>query len=478
MKVLWASLLAAMIAAPVMAQVQASGRLLQQKTYNFATETDPAAGGKVGQQDTGNFIEDKLFKIVADTYARRDEHAFLKLYEFFLKSFPNSQRRAELDQYRDKFFYSENLNIYKLGGALVDLQAPESKNWDQLSDLFRQLRQKGMKLVQVEVAQEAGEQIFLFAKGGDKRGYFFKNDNGPLLDDILDRMSELAHENDMKLLASLPLRDLPSLDRQPVMLMDSSYNPINHDLRLNNKLDLTHPAALPYLLNFTEALAKTKVDGIIIKDDFTYAPQEGFSEMSIRRFKLDTGISLDLQNLVVSYPANGDFGLVGKEEYQVFLEWRARQIRQLLWDFVEASREFRAEFTIGIELTPEMLDSNEQSAFMRYGTSVRMLWDLPVDFQVLKWSYQDGNNESDPEVYFGALSRLQELMDADRKVYLKVPLNDQTRNVIMLNQRIRRHLVWMSEHEGLEQAIGPIDRRKDWDFLHHRVVEKLEVPGQ
>ncbi|OGH00916.1 MAG: hypothetical protein A2600_03435 [Candidatus Lambdaproteobacteria bacterium RIFOXYD1_FULL_56_27] len=466
------AVLALTVGAPALwAAHRSQGALAQAATAVHADA--PAPVGEAGE--TGNFIEDKLFKILLDTYERRDEHEFLKFYDFYLESFPNSAKKAQLAEYRQKFFYNEALDVYKLGGALVEVGYPEAKSWDEAAELFRQFKQRGMKFVQVKVMQKVGDPVFLFSKGGIKQGYFFPNPNGPVLDNLLDRLADLAHDNDLKLLASLPIRNFPALDRLPSLVLDQSFNPVSTDMKFNGHLDLMHPEALDFLLNLTEALTKTKVDGLVIENDFTYEPQEGFSEMARRRFKLDSGISLDLHSLVVSFPSKGDFGVVGQEEYQTYLLWRSRQIKQLLWELVEKTKKMRAEFLVGIEVTPEMLDSNPLASMYWYSTSLDLLWDLPVDFRIFCWAKRGHPGESGTKDYFSAVDRYTQRLSPGSQSFLKVPLNDQTQNVILLNDRIRRNLGWMEDHDGLLHAIGPLDRRYNWNFLQHKVVEKLEV---
>ena len=434
-----------------------------------------APAGQPQQQDTGTFIEDKLFKIVADAYDRRDEQEFLRLHDFFLTSFPNSQKRAQLDAFRNKFFYSEALDIFKLGGALVEVTNPPAKTWEELSEFFKQLKQKGMKRVQVQVYQSLGKPVYLFVKPNSPQGYFFKNPNGAVVEDILDKMADLVHDNEMQLYASLPIKNQLFLDRLPFLMIDSSYNPTTHDLKLNGKLDLLHPEAGDLLFNLVEALSKTKVDGVIIEDDFTLNPTEGFSPNAIRRFKLDTGIELDLNNLLVAYQAKGDWGVAGKEEWEVFLKWRSHQIKQLLFELVDRSKKLRKEFLVGAEVTPEMLGSDPLVSRRWYSTSFDLLWDLDVDFYILKWRKQGSIGESSAETYLSALTRLRQKFDQTKNIYLKIPLSEETQNVIKLNDYINLHLGWMEDQKGLMHAIGPIDRQRDFDFLQHRVVEKLQV---
>jgi len=436
------------------------------------------AGAPLGDQSqgTGNFIEDRLFKVLLDAYQRRDEHEFLKFYKFYLKSFPNTARKATLMEYRRKFFYSEALDVYKLGGALVDLRFPAAQSWDDLTKMFRRFKELGMKLVQVKMSQKAGEPVFLFKSGGGHQGYFFPTKSGPVVNNMLDKISDLAHDNELKLYVSFSTRELPGLGHLPVLMIDQSYNSITSEVKYNGKLDLLHPKALDHLLNLAEGLSKLKVDGIVIEDNFTYAPQEGFSTVARRRFKLDTGIDLDMSNLLVSFESKGDFGVVGHEEYQIYLKWRSRQIRQLLWDFVVKTKKMKSEFAIGLELTPEMLTKDALHSMYEYSTAFNFVWDLPVDFLILKWSKMDHDGESSPAAYDGALKRLISKVNLEQiAIYLKVPLNKQTENVILLNDRIKKNLSWMQEENALQQAIGPIDRRKQLDFLQHRVVEKLQV---
>ena len=73
------------------------------------------------------------------------------------------------------------------------------------------------------------------------------------------------------------------------------------------------------------------------------------------------------------------------------------------------------------------------------------------------------------------MTRLRQKFDQTKNIYLKIPLSEETQNVIKLNDYINLHLGWMEDQKGLMHAIGPIDRQREFDFLQHRVVEKLQV---
>ena len=124
------------------------------ESYNFAD----APPGTEGGQNTATLVEGKFMRKVEEAYVRRDEQEFERLYNLFLVSFPGSERREEVENYRRLFFYNEKLKAYLLSGDYVKLDHLNAKTEKELNQLFNKMKQIAIGAVEIEMVQMGGKK--------------------------------------------------------------------------------------------------------------------------------------------------------------------------------------------------------------------------------------------------------------------------------------------------------------------------------
>ncbi|PCI30495.1 MAG: hypothetical protein COB67_01560 [SAR324 cluster bacterium] len=440
-----------------------SGYLSDSIEQNFAEDDD-----LTGPQNTSSFVEGKLFNLLQDAYVRRDQIEFLRLYAFFMESFPNTVRRSFLEEFRKSFFYTEGLNVDSLEGTLVDISYPATKSWDELNAYFTKLNRNGIASIQIPILQFMGKSVYLFAQAQRKQGYFFQSKKGAPVDDLLEKVILMAHDNNLKVFASFPLRNHPLVSDAAEYLQDESWDPIQNQTVPNLKLDLLNPGTQHYLQSLLDDLVQTRIDGIIFQDDFTYDIREGFSPIARSRFKFHTGRDTDLNQMLISIPPtdNQDYGVVTGDSFEALSKWRTQEIKQVLWELVSHVRQQRSDLSLGLEVTPEML-LDEEISQKWYSTGLHYLKDLDVGFYILKNRKFNSMEESDPESYIKSLNKLREATSQSKEIFLKIALNQETNNVILLNRKLNHYTRWINDYPGTRMAIGPVNRLENWSFLRY-----------
>ncbi|MBU3915920.1 family 10 glycosylhydrolase, partial [bacterium] len=352
--------------------------LEEKSDFHFAAEDG------VPDQNTTSMIEGKIFKLIEKAYNKRDHEEFLRLYSLFLESFPHSSQKGFLDEKREKFFYREDLEIGKLKEALVEVTYPPAKTLDSLGVYFGKLKDSGIGAVQVNIVQFLGTPVFLFAKLDKQQGYFFETSSGHLVDNLLNKIAAMAHSNDLKLYASFPLRNHPSISDQSTFLLDESWSAIQNRTTPNLKLDLLNPNSQVFLRDLISSLMASDIDGIVFKDDFTYEMNEGFSEVARDRYTTATGHSIHFNKMFVPVKSSGKqhYEILADKEFHDVAIWRTREIKQLLWELVSEIKRAKNSISVGIEVTPEMLLDSHKSVKW-YATGLHYLKDLKVDFFIL-----------------------------------------------------------------------------------------------
>lgn len=421
---------------------------------------------RTSQYNTESVIEEKLYILVQEAYEKRDELKFLRLYSFFLESFPQSRRKDDLQERHNRFFYSESIEIDKLKNALVELTYPAARSYDELRQYFIKLKMNGIKAVQIDVVQFLDTPIYLFANAKNRQGYYFSSKKQPLIDDLLDNVTRIAHENGLHLFVSFPLRHHPLIGHNDVFLMDESWSSIQNKTVPNTKLDLLNPDSMVFLKSLIKTLLASKIDGIVFKDDFTYHVTEGFSNIAQKRYLTETGKQINFNQLFVpSQKFRSDrFGILADEDFHDIALWRSRQIKQLLWDMIGFIRQNKKKMVVGIETTPEML-LDPQISVKWYSTGLDFLYDLNVDFFILKWRKFGSQAESDLQSFKKAAIVLRDSIPNNKMLLMKIPLSQETKNTIRLNRRIRQNDTLRNELDNSQLAIGPITRIDKYSFL-------------
>ncbi|MBT3226960.1 MAG: hypothetical protein HOK67_01450 [Deltaproteobacteria bacterium] len=421
---------------------------------------------KLSEYNVSSLIEGKLFKLVEDAYIKRDENEFTRLYKFFLDSFPQSGRKSYLEERWRTFFYSEQLDTASLKDGLVEVSYPEAKDLDEFNRYLAKLKSTGIGSIQLNMVQVLEQPIYLFAKPENPLGYYFNTPAGPLVDNLLDQITALAHANGLKVLITFPLRNHPMLGHQSIMLVDESWNSIQNRTTPNAKLDLLNPQSQIYLTRLIRSLMASKIDGIVFKDDFTHEINEGFSAVAQHRYLKMTGRTISFNSLFVPVKSseNSRFEILTDEAFNDIAVWRTREVKQLLWDLIADIRKQKDSFILGIEVTPEMV-LQENLSVKWYSTGLSYLKDLDLDLFVLKWRKSGSDAESDIESYRKSAWRLRDSILPKASIYMKVPLSAETNNVIRLNRRIRENVSIQQDMKMTKLAVGPVSRLKQLDFL-------------
>ncbi len=395
-------------------------------------------------------LEDHVFQKIKIAYLNRDIAMFNVWYSFFQKSFINSVYQDELKRMKDSFFYKENLDLNLLHNTSVALKNVEAKDWDDLQAKLIQLHKNGVTTIRVPILQQYHFKLFSFLPKGNT-GYFMPIKHFPLYRNILGKIINIAHQAGLKVYVTLPLRNHIFSSIFAKTYRDSSWNPITRTYIINNKVDLYHTDIMEFFRPILSALAREKIDGVVLSSDFAYEPQEGFSHMARYRFLLDTGSNLiDKAGIKVVFSKKhlGRYYVPPQKGDKVFItmqssffhvaQWRSRELKQFLWDFVAMFREYMPLMPLGLEVVPSMVDTKK--ATIRWATGVQYFWDLKVDFFQLnngRTSLGLPTNDITFSSYIKAAQELRRIIPKEKYIFLTLPLTKQTKNPVILNQKLR-----------------------------------------
>ncbi len=427
-----------------------------------AAKTTPIESG----QNTSALVEGKIFRHLEAAFAQRDLVEFEKVMAYYRQSFPQSPRKGEIEQLRQKFYYQEQLPSYLLKDGFVRLQYPQAKSLEELSEYFKTLKELNISTVILAASQTKGTPVYLFAHRDKTVGYYFAVKNGPMIENLFDRIIAIAHEQKLKVHVALPVRDLPGLSSYSDFILDESWNFLQNETKITQKLDLFHPLGKAYLYALVDDILNLDIDGVLLCADYAYQQQEGFSAFDRKLFIEDTGLDLHFDQLFATRKSRGRFGVLTREEFHDIALWRTRELTQSLWELIAHLRQSQRKLSIGIEVYPGML-SEEERAMRNYSMNLSHLKDLEVDYFYLAWKGQGRVGAQEKQDYKKAAQKLRTHIAPHKTLVVTVPLNESNKNLVFLNQALQQQATFKQESSKVEIAIGPINRYQGLDFVQY-----------
>ncbi len=184
----------------------------------------------------------------------------------------------------------KGLGIRAVQVALFDGGTPA-----EIGTELKRLKDAGVDTIIVRVFQNPGDRFYRSA-GGNKlkpSGVYFKTRKVPVIKDLLQGFTGLAHDNGLKIFAWMTTRyaDYGIEDRSE--LACKGYNLKSGKDYLCKGLDLFNTKAVTRLEALFSDLADYDIDGILFQDDLVLKHNEGFGPYASALFKKDTGLEID-----------------------------------------------------------------------------------------------------------------------------------------------------------------------------------------
>ncbi|MBI3599273.1 MAG: family 10 glycosylhydrolase [Nitrospinae bacterium] len=257
------------------------------------------------------------------------------------------------------------------------------KNYTEAEDSILKLKAAGVNTLIFRVFHNRYDRVYGFAnpptppfttspsppsKGGDTGevkggkggvGVYFNTSYAPVVDDILGKLTEIAHKNDLKIFAFMTTRKSDWLIENNPEFLESVYDFKNEAIVKGESLNIFNPEVIERLKGVYRDLARYDIDGILFQDDLILRHTEGYSSEARSLFLRDTGFKanpIGMYNGV--YQKNGKY-LVSSYT-PLFWEWsgwKSRKLSRLASELMSAVREVNPNLKFAINLYYETLTS-------------------------------------------------------------------------------------------------------------------------
>jgi hypothetical protein len=259
--------------------------------------------------------------------------------------------------------------------AMVD--TIQEKSLSALEKTIKKLRSKGVNALVIRMYQNHWQPYHRLSRKLVPVGVYYKSHFAPLVDDLLTPIVNLARRYNMRIFVRISSRRCDWASERNPQWQDTGFDPVTgEELVPILGLNLFNYHVRYYLINLFRELAQYPIDGIVLSDDFSLGPVEGYAQESLAEFSMESqqkNISNDIKkwfgNLI---PGIGGGYYIDKfPEFLVqFFKWRSRKLGEFAAEIVKNIR--LVDPTMGVGLTLK-------SDFLRPKFTEKVLTSLSLD---------------------------------------------------------------------------------------------------
>ena len=130
-------------------------------------------------------------------------------------------------------------------------------------------------------------------------GVYFQTQWASVVEDLIDQVVPVAHEQGLNVFGVLTLRRMPWVEPSAGWA-DRVYDPGAQQVQRGVALDLFHPGFQKYLLRLCTDLAHSGIDGVVFSASAPVGPYDGFTRDGLDGFREQFGEDLDVRALFIA----------------------------------------------------------------------------------------------------------------------------------------------------------------------------------
>jgi biofilm PGA synthesis lipoprotein PgaB len=354
--------------------------LFEQKKYRLSA----AEFGKLIEFYPANpYIPDAHYKMALSYY---NEGSYDEAYEqlkLFLVNFPTNRYAKEAVAKREllteKLASTENsVQAYSIkpsftpdtsGGIEPDsiraIQASlfEGDTYEEVEEEIKILKDKGYNTVILRVFHNIGDRPYPFVSAPALSGVYFNTSHAPVIEDVLGKITEIAHKYNLKIFAWMTTRYADYGVEGEEDLRCKAYYFHMRSIGNCRGLDLFNEEAVAHLERLYRDLSAYPVDGILFQDDLILRHNEGFGDAAEKLFFKETGKIINPDKLYTNaYPlANGKYKVSYSKDFWEWSYWKNRRLLHVAERLMKVARERNPNIKFAINLMYESI-SNPRGA--------------------------------------------------------------------------------------------------------------------
>ena len=398
----------------------------------------------------------------------------LRQFELYLKTYPNGDRVGEAEKYiliskerlkggkgRDEIAFSQANGVKRRICAQVFYF--DGKNLGEVEKKVKQLKNAGVDTLIVRVFQNKGDRVYKFATPLHEEGVYFKTEYAPVVDDILEKLTEVVHRNGLEIFAWMTTRYANYGSEGNPEYRCKSYNFETKKMELARGFNLFHPDVVKRLEGLYRDLGRYPIDGILFQDDLILKHNEDFSNDAIKAFLKEFGTSPH-PDLFYIDPYKSDSGKYYVKAYTdrfwTWANWKNRWLMNLARRLMEAARETNPKLKFGINLYYEAI-LNHSNALGWFSQTLSGALETNFDYYAVMAYHRQTMKELNMEegkaidLMAEVAGKAVKAVGDPAKVLMKVQILDWKGYEVIPKKEVEQILTKILEHGDVSLAFVP-----------------------
>ncbi|TFG74915.1 MAG: hypothetical protein E4H21_09950 [Thermodesulfobacteriales bacterium] len=230
-----------------------------------------------------------------------------------------------------------------------------ANNYAEFEREVIRMKHLGVNIMIFRVFGNKGDRIYKFANPNSDIGVYFKTTHSPVIDDVLGKVTKIAHKHGIKVFAWMTTRHAIYDAEEDVW--DSEYSFSEMDYKTLPKLDLFNDQAVWRLQQLYADLAKYPIDGVLIQDDFVMRHMEGFGTEARVQYLSQYNKLLDAKNMYTELELK-DNGRVKRiiysDEFWQFQGWKNAQLILVADELIKTLKEANPRLEVVLNVSYEL----------------------------------------------------------------------------------------------------------------------------
>ncbi|MEK6224620.1 MAG: hypothetical protein N2A97_07190 [Thermodesulfobacteriales bacterium] len=231
----------------------------------------------------------------------------------------------------------------------------DANNYAEFEREVIRMKHLGVNIMIFRVFGNKGDRIYKFANPNSDIGVYFKTTHSPVIDDVLGKVTKIAHKHGIKVFAWMTTRHAIYGGEEDVW--DSEYSFSEMDYKTLPKLDLFNDQAVWRLQQLYADLAKYPIDGVLIQDDFVMRHMEGFGTEARVQYLSQYNKLLDAKNMYTELELK-DNGRVKRiiysDEFWQFQGWKNAQLILVADELIKILKEANPRLEVALNVSYEL----------------------------------------------------------------------------------------------------------------------------
>lgn len=231
----------------------------------------------------------------------------------------------------------------------------DASNYIEFEREVLRMKNLGVNIMIFRVFGNEGDRIYKFANAKTSAGVYFKTTHSPVIDDLLGKVSKIAHKHGIKIFAWMTTRHATYGSEEEVL--DSTYSLLDSKYKTVRKLDLFDDKVTWELQQLYVDLAKYPIDGILIQDDFVMRHMEGFGTEARVQYLNDFDKVLEAKNMFseVELQKSGRVKrIVYTEEFWNFQNWKNMRLIVVADELIKMIKKVNPQIKVALNVGYEL----------------------------------------------------------------------------------------------------------------------------